>query len=165
MHPTGERYLVVDFEKCTGCRTCEIACSLRQKGTCSPAKSAIRITKWEDRGVHVPIVCQQCDVPLCEAVCPSNAISRDRKTGAMLVDESRCVGCQMCIATCPFGAISLDPDSRKSIKCNLCQGDPACVRFCEPNAIRFLPPDLTIHSSRRDGARKLANALSKNIKP
>ena len=122
------KYLVVDFEKCTGCRVCEIACSLKHKGTCSPVKAAIRITKWEKDGVHVPIVCQLCDTSLCEAGCPSNAIFLDTTTGAMLVNESRCVGCQMCIATCPFGAASLDPDIRKMIKCNLCEGNPACVR-------------------------------------
>ncbi|MBW1838685.1 MAG: 4Fe-4S dicluster domain-containing protein, partial [Deltaproteobacteria bacterium] len=141
--------LFIEFEKCTGCRICEIACSLYQKGVCSPIKSAIRIIKWEKEGVDVPIVCQQCESPLCAAVCPSDAIFRDLRTGAMLVNEERCVGCRMCIAICPFGAASLDPDTGKMIKCNLCEGNPACIKYCEPKAIQYLPADRAVYFKKK----------------
>lgn len=154
-----KKNLCIDFNKCTGCRICEIACSLYRKGVCSPIKSAIHIVKWEKEGVDVPIVCQHCETPLCEAVCPSNAIFRDSMTGVVLVNEERCIGCRMCIATCPFGAASLDPDNHKMIKCNLCEGTPACVKYCEPKAIQYLPSDHAIYEMRKSGAKKLVNKL------
>ena len=70
MVSSNNKVLFIDFEKCTGCRTCEVACSLRNEGICNPVLSRISVIKWEDMGVDVPMVCQQCENPPCRAVCP-----------------------------------------------------------------------------------------------
>ena len=44
----------------------------------------------------------------------------------------------MCVAICPFGAMSFDPVAQKVIKCDFCDGDPLCAKFCEVNAIQYL---------------------------
>ena len=44
------KVLAVDYDKCTGCRTCEIVCSLQHNGEISPLKSRIRVVRWDDRG-------------------------------------------------------------------------------------------------------------------
>lgn len=151
--------LVIDFEKCTGCRVCEIACSLYNKNMCNSAKSSIHVIKWEEEGICVPMVCQQCEVPMCEMVCPSGALSRDNDTGAVIVDEDKCVGCRMCMIACPFGGVSLDPDTRKVIKCNFCEGDPKCVKFCEPEAITYKPATTFTYLRKKEGAEKLSTLL------
>jgi Fe-S-cluster-containing hydrogenase component 2 len=46
----------------------------------------------------------------------------------------------MCVSACPLGNISYSPAAKKVFKCNLCDGDPKCVKFCSPGAIKFVDP-------------------------
>ncbi len=149
--------LAVDSEKCTGCRNCEAACSVYHVHVCNPVKSAVRIVKWPEKGLHVPVVCQQCEEPSCANICPVEAISRAEDTGAVVVDPDLCVGCQMCVVACPFGAITLDRDRRVAIKCDLCGGaEPWCVRYCEPGALTYKrPPEVALDKKRAAGRRQL----------
>ena len=154
------KMVVVDYEKCTGCRNCEMACSVFHLQACNPTKSAVRVVKWEREGLEVPIICQQCEEPACANICPVQAISRHEDTGAMVVDVDLCVGCRMCIVACPFGAIALDRDRRQAFKCDLCGGvEPWCVRLCQPGALTYeLPPAVSLYK-KRVAARRLAEGL------
>jgi Fe-S-cluster-containing hydrogenase component 2 len=155
------RVLAVDCDKCTGCRSCELACSVFHVQASNPAKSAVRIVKGAKKGLNVPVICQQCEVPACANICPVQAISRDADTGAMIVDGDLCLGCRLCVVACPFGAITLDLDRRRAMKCDLCGGDePWCVRFCEPGALTYTLPAAVSLDKKRDAARRLVAALS-----
>ncbi len=155
------KVVVVDYEKCTGCRNCEMACSVFHAQVCNPTKSAVRIVKWEGEGLEVPVICQQCEDPACANICPVQAISRHADTGAMVVDGDLCVGCRMCIVACPFGAITLDRDRRQAIKCDLCGGvEPWCVRFCQPGALTYEPPAAISLHKKRAAARRLVEVVS-----
>ena len=148
MAPTRNgKVLFVDFEKCTGCRTCEVACSLKNEGVCNPALSRITIVGWREMGLDVPMVCQQCEIALCQCVCPVEALVRNEHTGAVVVDDDVCVGCRSCVAACPFGTITVHPYTGKIISCTLCDGDPTCVKFCETGALRFEEP--AMHTFRK----------------
>lgn len=140
-----------------------MACSVFHVQACNPAKSAVRIVKWERKGLDVPVVCQQCEEPACANICPVQAISRHADTGAMVVDEALCVGCRMCIVACPFGAISFDVDRRQVIKCDLCGGvEPWCVRFCEPGALTFKLPSAASVDKMRVAGRRLVEAMGRS---
>jgi len=155
------KMVVVEYEKCTGCRNCEMACSVFHAQACNPTKSAVRIVKWEGEGLEVPVICQQCEDPACANICPVQAISRHADTGAMVVDGDLCMGCRMCIVACPFGAITLDRDRRQAIKCDLCGGvEPWCVRFCQPGALTYEPPPAISLHKKRIAARRLVEVLS-----
>jgi Fe-S-cluster-containing hydrogenase component 2 len=154
------RMLVVDYEKCSGCRNCEMACSVFHVRACNPTKSAVRIVKWEIEGLDVPIVCQQCEDPACANICPVQAISRDAGTGAVIVDCELCVGCRMCIVACPFGAVIFDRNRRQAIKCDLCGGvEPWCVRFCEPGALTYESPSAASMAKKRVAGRRLLEGI------
>ena len=154
------KVLVVDHEKCTGCRSCEMACSVAHMGVVNPVKSAVRIVKWEGEGLSVPIVCQQCEEPACAAICPVQAISRDADIGVVIVHSDLCVGCRMCVVACPFGAIIVERDRRQAIKCDLCGGaEPWCVRFCEPGALAYKAPAAASLHKQRAAARRLLEVL------
>lgn len=133
----------VNLERCTGCRTCEIACSLHNYGECNPARARIFIVRTQRDGVvtTVPVVCQQCAKPLCLDLCPSQAITRDVRTNALVVNETRCLGCRTCVLVCPFGASSVDPRIGTAQKCDLCGGDPRCVEVCPREALTFVKSD------------------------
>lgn len=149
------KMLVVDHARCTGCRLCEIACSLHQDDVSNPAAARLAVVRWDEEGVHVPTVCMQCVVAMCEQVCQPGAICRDAATGALVVDYERCIGCRMCVIGCPYGAMSVHPVGRQVIKCNLCGGDPRCVRFCETGALRFAEPEDAAFGKRVATARTL----------
>jgi carbon-monoxide dehydrogenase iron sulfur subunit len=148
-----ERQLVIDIDRCTGCRMCEMACSLEKEGECSRVFSRIKVVKME-QGIDLPLVCLQCEEAVCMKVCPVRAISRNT-IGTIVVDYEVCIGCKVCLALCPFGAISLDPKRRKVIKCDLCGGQPQCVRFCQPKALSYVRKDKVDAVKRRRMAEKI----------
>ena len=158
-----KKILSVDAEKCTGCRTCELVCSFHHENEFVPAKSRIHIIKWEETGLDIPIVCQQCDIPVCENVCPVKAIRRDNETGAMLVDYDTCIGCRMCIMACPLGALYPDKEKKRIIKCDLCDGDPMCVKFCPSSAVQYSTPAKAMLMKKRSAAEKISEFVRLNI--
>ncbi|MGQ9921134.1 MAG: 4Fe-4S dicluster domain-containing protein [Desulfobacca sp.] len=129
--------LIIDAQKCSGCRSCENYCSLKHEGVCSPAKGRIHVVKWEQEGIFVPINCRRCERPACQLVCPRNATYRNFATGAMEVDPHRCLGCLSCVSACPFGATFVDPETGSVLKCDLCGGDPTCVKVCPTGALTY----------------------------
>ena len=58
-----------------------------------------------------------------------------RSTGARVIDEQACTGCEMCIEACPFDVAFFSNDRNVALKCNFCGGDPQCVRLCPTGAI------------------------------
>jgi Fe-S-cluster-containing hydrogenase component 2 len=154
------KILVVDYEKCTGCRACEMACAVSHAGVSNPAKSAIRVVKRLRDGLNVPVICQQCEDPACANICSVQAISRDEETDAVVVDLERCVGCRMCMVACPFGAVAYNVDQRQAIQCDLCGGaDPWCVRFCDSGALTFRPAAVVNLEKKREWGRHFRKAL------
>lgn len=151
------RVLTIDHEKCTSCRLCELVCSERHGGSYRPARSHIRVAIYPEDAVYLPMVCMQCDDAPCIPVCPSGALVRDTQTNAVLVVEERCVGCRMCALACPFGAINYWDN--KARKCDLCGGDPECVRFCAPQALSYEAVERFSHSARQAYADRLRDSL------
>jgi Fe-S-cluster-containing hydrogenase component 2 len=157
-----EMILVVDHEKCTGCRLCEMVCSVEHTGVSNPARSRIHVIKWPWEGFELPMLCQQCEEAPCIAVCPKNALSRDASLDQVTLDYDLCIGCKMCVTACPFGGMGIDVVARQVIKCDLCDGDPACVRFCDPEALRFVPASLVNLLKKRDAGQKLSEVMGRS---
>ena len=134
--------IVVDSSLCVGCRTCEVVCSLFKAGTCSPELSRIQVKADFLEIVFVPTPCLQCAEPLCMDACPTGAILLDEATGATVVEEALCIGCGECIEACGDSfappRLRLDAERQIVLKCDLCAGDPQCVRFCPIGAITYI---------------------------
>jgi carbon-monoxide dehydrogenase iron sulfur subunit len=154
----GFKTLIIHPEKCTGCGDCETACSLKHAGIKYPGRASIRIIK-DTRGQGVfflPTTCNQCEDPPCLVSCPNDAISRDPQLNRVMIDHDKCVGCQMCVMACPFGAMGFAKNRGKAFKCTLCGGDPACVRACEVKALEYLEPEIIQYPQRFESASKLS---------
>ena len=130
--------LVIDPPECTGCDSCMLTCSFQHERSFGLEKSRIWIEKDNERADFIPRVCVQCDDAPCIDSCPVDALSRDERTGATILDREICTGCQTCVSACPFDGIRFDDKDGVPLICDLCGGDPTCVKYCQfPLAIRF----------------------------
>ncbi len=124
-------------ELCSGCRACEMACSVVHEQQFGSSVSRIRVVKMEHEGLDVPVTCHQCTEPPCMEVCPVDAITRNGKTNAILIDEEECIGCGRCVEACWAGAINFHPDKNMPFVCDLCNGNPQCVDRCPLGALVY----------------------------
>jgi anaerobic carbon-monoxide dehydrogenase iron sulfur subunit len=126
-------------ERCTGCRVCELTCSFGKEGVFIPQKSRVKIYHNRERGLDIISLCQMCDPAPCLKVCKPGALSRNTNQGNILLDIEMCTKktCLKCLAVCPYNAIGWNPDTQEILICDLCNGDPECVKHCKPRAIVF----------------------------
>lgn len=147
--------LVIEPEKCTSCRLCELVCSEQAVGAYRPSRSHIRVAIHAADPLYLPVVCIQCDDAPCIEACPAEALVRDPRTGAVVVVEEKCDECGQCESACPYGAIRcVDGRARK---CELCGGDPECVRFCSPGALRYEEQEQWPQAARQAYVGRLSN--------
>lgn len=157
--PPADGYLLVDVEKCQGCASCMLACSLVHEGVESLSLSRIQIMQnsFEAFPHDVDMAqCRQCVDPLCVRECPTGALSADPANGNLrIVDQDLCIGCFYCHRACPFtpsrAFLSRDEGEFIARKCDLCANAPyhwaeggvdgmqACIAICPVGAIAFTP--------------------------
>jgi protein NrfC len=155
-YPQSSAYLVYDSRQCAGCQSCMLACSLVHEGEASFSLSRIQVVRSVLTRYPYDIqmaVCRQCPEPLCVANCPTGACHIDTSNGNVRrTDESKCIGCQTCLKSCPFTPHRTvwKPAVNKATKCDLCtdspyfskQGGPsgqqACVITCPMGALKIV---------------------------
>lgn len=116
-------------EFCDGCRICEMVCSLKHTGSINPYRARIKVVSSKENGRY-PVICRHCKNPPCWSACPiPGAMTLDERTGVVVINDSKCIRCLACVDACPFGAIQVGPD-REILKCDLCGGEPLCVKYC-----------------------------------
>lgn len=95
------RFVIADPKLCIGCGACMAACSEVHKA--QGLQQAPRLTVMRHEQATMPVQCRHCDDAPCSKVCPVEAI---RQTGdCVQLNESLCIGCNLCAVACPFGAI------------------------------------------------------------
>jgi Fe-S-cluster-containing dehydrogenase component len=166
---TGKKLgLVIDLDTCVGCQACVTSCKEWNAGGHMAPLTDIepygaepdgvwfnRVHTYEHscdsggRTVHFPRSCLHCETPACVTVCPTGASYKRASDGIVLVDEDKCIGCQLCSWACPYGARELDPVVGVMKKCTLCVDRiyndnlppvdrvPACVAACPTGARHF----------------------------
>ncbi len=141
-----------DQSRCTGCHACTVACKNWNQLPPGPLKY-LRIYQYEkgvfpDLRIHFQwIPCYHCEDPVCAHSCPTRAISKEEKYGAVLIDGEACDGCRICYEVCPYGAPVFESDEMgvKARKCDMCITrleaglQPVCVSSCPLRALDFGP--------------------------
>lgn len=154
--------ILVDYNKCTGCRTCETVCSAYNhpkevsgellNGAGNPYLSNIKVYGFNP-DVDVPAVCAMCPDNPCIEACPVDpdpatgrrALYRDSKTLAITNDPDRCIGCGSCAEACRVGVIVPHPETAKPERmCTLCNGEPQCVKYCPFGALSQVKVDTSL---------------------
>jgi tetrathionate reductase subunit B len=143
----GRRWgMVVDLRRCIGCQACTVACAMENRVPLGQARTHVSTYELETaagtRRVHLPRICNHCEDPPCLTVCPTQA-TYQRGDGAVVVDNTRCVGCGYCTQACPYGARFMNEETLTADKCTFCVHRldagllPACVETCVGGARVF----------------------------
>jgi len=129
--------IIADPKKCTGCEICQLACSALNEKAFRPRMSRIKVARIEPL-VNFPLACRLCEKPACVASCPRGALRVGSETGIIVVDEKKCDGCGWCLQACEFGAITIHPDKKTVVICDLCpEKTPVCVKLCPEKALQL----------------------------
>lgn len=143
--------LVAIPDRCTGCHRCEMWCSMKRKGVINIERAAIHVLRREP-SIDTPLVCLQCGI--CLDSCPKDLIKRNKKTGAIEINTQECKFCGFCVTACPYGMITVDGIDKHAVKCDLCGGDPECVKHCREKAILYVDINkVALH--RREATAKM----------
>ncbi len=156
--------LLIDTTKCAdGCSDCVTACNTEHglrpmHGEATDSQWIRKVTlknKSNGHVINMPVMCQHCENPPCQDVCPTGA-SFKRADGIVLVDKHICIGCRYCMMACPYKArnfihetltdqLPTAPRGKGTVEaCTLCvhkvdrgDGTTACAEACTHNAITF----------------------------
>ena len=131
--------VVVDKDKCTGCRVCEYICSIYHPCVFNPSRSHIKVTRVYPF-TNAAFACRMCDDAPCVPACPRKALTQSPESGVILVNDELCnePGCDKCIKACEYGSITLE--AGKARMCDLCadrEEGPACVEWCPEDALEL----------------------------
>ncbi|CEP67542.1 4Fe-4S ferredoxin-type, iron-sulphur binding domain [Moorella glycerini] len=143
------REILIRFDRCLGCLSCEIACAIAHAeeqtllGAITqpkPPQKRIYVEQVESR--KAPVTCRHCQEAYCIDACIAGAMHRTEEgVVTNLGREQKCIGCWMCVMVCPYGVIRRDGEQRIALKCDRqCLDDqkvPACVRACPTKALVF----------------------------
>jgi Fe-S-cluster-containing dehydrogenase component len=140
--PNTKAWLISDPMLCVGCKTCEMVCPISRDDHCQPSLSRVYVKSEPFQSLSkicvLAEVCRQCNMPDCYLACEYDALVIDKKTGVRRIRQEACVGCMECYKACPWDMIIYDAQLQKCKKCDLCAGDPACVKYCPSGALKFV---------------------------
>lgn len=135
-----------DMTTCIGCKACQVAC--KDRNNMDVGALFRRVYTFEGGKYPKPKIynlsmsCNHCANPKCVENCPTGAMYK-REDGIVMSDRSKCIGCRLCIWSCPYAAPQFIEKEGKVGKCDLCASlidkgeDPACVASCVMRAIHY----------------------------
>jgi carbon-monoxide dehydrogenase iron sulfur subunit len=118
--------LMPNVKNCVDCKRCERVC---------PNNGMIVID-------GVPLKCMHCEDAPCLNICPEGAIKRINDKVVVISEE--CIGCELCVSVCPFGAMRMNLSSKVAYKCDGCYelDEELCKLACPTNALDYIEKEV-----------------------
>lgn len=135
-----QKVLVYDPEKCSGCYYCMIVCSFYHFEEADLKKAYLWVYPDDVNSIaFLNAFCTHCEQPFCVAACPTDppAIIKDER-GYVTIDQLRCIGCRSCNYACPISIPVFENVARISNKCDFCDGEPRCAKYCSTGALQVV---------------------------
>jgi Fe-S-cluster-containing dehydrogenase component/DMSO reductase anchor subunit len=136
---------IFNQNRCVGCNACCAACNLENGWEIHPRT----IYKYNDVAIsslllyNISLACNHCETAICLYGCPTSAFTREPNSGAVIIDEEKCIGCKYCKWNCPYDSPKYNEIQKTIGKCNLCHSLlregylPACTTACPTGALGF----------------------------
>jgi formate dehydrogenase iron-sulfur subunit len=153
--------LLIDVSKCIGCRQCAAACAetyhLPQEDANELSATHYTVVQGINNDqTFVRRLCMHCNTPTCVSACLVGAFTKT-DTGAVLYDETKCIGCRYCMQACPFEVPRYEWGSLmpRIQKCRMCYErvaagqQTACAEICPTGATTFGERDALITEARK----------------
>ena len=138
--------MLINLNRCVGCYACQVTCKAEHDipfGTSRCRVETYQSGKYpETKKFFLPRLCNHCDNAPCIESCEESALFKN-SDGVVMVNNSKCTGCQICYEKCPYNAIEMSPYTGKIEKCDFCYSRvlngllPVCVGSCIGKAIIF----------------------------
>ncbi len=154
---------LVDISRCIGCKGCEVACKEWNELKVEPtanfgsyqshvdlSSDTWLLMRFKEIDVNGSVqwlikkdACHHCEEPGCLYACSAPGAIVQYENGIVDFNQENCIGCQYCVAGCPFDIPRFSPETRRVYKCNMCIDrveaglEPACVKTCPTNAISW----------------------------
>ena len=138
--------MLIDLRRCVGCQSCSVACKSENEVPLGKFRTWVKVIekgRYPDVSRQfVPMMCNQCEKPICNRNCPVKA-TYVRPDGIVEINPHRCIGCMYCMASCPYDVRYINPLRKIVRKCNWCAHRldagllPACVETCLGRALIF----------------------------
>lgn len=168
MDPT--KAILTDVTKCIGCERCVEGCVQQNELPPEvPAKfkaedglsarrftSIVRMKGDDGKWRNIRRQCMHCTEPSCAAACLVGAFTKT-PDGAVVYDDSKCIGCRYCMLACPFMIPRYEYDQtlpyirkcKMNDACRVDGGMPACVSSCPTGATVFGPREKLLEEAKR----------------
>ncbi len=140
---------VFDTNKCVACHACVLACNFENNLPPNNNWRMVHANSGTDQpdipALNLSIACNHCETAVCMINCPANAYTRDEASGAILIDDQKCIGCKYCTWACPYDAPKYAAVKGIIHKCTFCvhkleeeeEWNPACTKLCPTGALSF----------------------------
>ncbi|MCL4533310.1 MAG: 4Fe-4S binding protein, partial [Deltaproteobacteria bacterium] len=114
--------------KCDGCESegfaaCVKACESHMAEKYGSKYTGARINIKKKGNKFFPLICHNCDEAPCVDACMPGARYKDLESGWTVTNYKKCVGCWMCVMSCPFGAIERIGKGHFASKCDGCSDE------------------------------------------
>jgi molybdopterin-containing oxidoreductase family iron-sulfur binding subunit len=137
---------IIDLRRCDGCGDCTRGC--QEMHYLAPEQEWIRVYDMTDSTgaeFHLPVLCQMCEQAPCVQVCPVTA-TYHLGDGPVVIDQSICIGCRMCMAACPYGVRTFNWKAGPPVPVSEASDDPL---FQKPQRLGTVGKcDSCVHETR-----------------